>query len=449
MIYEKEALQLKRKKITAILILWGIIVISGITILNNTGKLNSIISFKNKNDIKLMNYKPAKKVNTSGFQVDKYDKTNIAGLINNNEVLTLTYKDMSRKSAVISDTSQYCSIYNLNTKSQKDFKDVNISLFYGLSPDKKYALYMEPAFLTKSTPEETKQVEKRGNLYRGLKVLNLFTGEVTTLIPDHSNGQFKWISNDKVWASFFTGWQIIGVDGKIYASGDYPVKGNDAAWAVGCDINDLGNTIDGKIYYGIDRVKPLNLSIESMDIKTKEKKAIFNTNDSLQASKQGDTIALDHSGKQVEISPGIYNSSSEIIILNSNGNIQKTTSFDGYVPLTNFFLSPDGSKAAYIDYDSSKHLEPNADPRNTNATLKIMDIKTGTSQDIIKSPYITNVIWSDSDDSLSFNSEKPIAIKQDPRKPYSIDDLKKLQDYENNILIKNENISSYVVTFDK
>ncbi|UZW13341.1 hypothetical protein OSC52_16015 [Clostridium pasteurianum] len=440
-----------RKKIISIILSAVIIVTAGFIVSKNTDILKYINYSKTESNIKLTNYKPAKKVNNSGFQIDKYDRTNITGLINDNEVLTLTYKDMPRETAVISDTSQYCSIYNLNTKAKKDFKDVNISLFYGLSPDKKYALYMEPAFLSKSTPEETKKAQQRGKLYRGLKILNLFTGKVNTLILDHSNGEFKWISNDKVWASFFTGWQIIGVDGKIYASGDYDVTGNIGAWTVGQDIKDLGNTVEGKIYYTKEENKPVNISLKSMDIKTKEIKPLFYSTNSLRASKQGNTIAMDHHIDHGEISPGIYNRTFETIILDSNGQMKRNISTNNYAFSDNFVLSPDGTKAAYIDQDNSKNTTPNTafDLNNIQSTLKIIDIKTGDSKEIIKCPYITNVLWSSLGDSLSFNSERPITIKHDDNKPYSIDDLKNFQDYKNTILNKNKNISSYVVTFDK
>lgn len=430
-----------KKKIISFIILAEIIIVSGTIAYKNINILKYINYNKTENSIKLTNYKPAKKVNTSGFQVDKYDKTNIAGLINNNEVLTLTDKDMPRETAVISDTSQYCSIYNLNTKSKKEFKDVNISLFYGLSPDKKYVLYMEPAFLTKSTPEETKKAQQRGKLYRGLKVLNLFTGKVNTLIPDHSNGEFKWISNDKVWASFFTGWQIIGVDGKVYASGDYDVTGNIGAWTVGQDIKDLGNTVEGTIYYTKEENKPVNISLKSMDIKTKEIKSLFYSTNSLHASKQGTTIAMDHHIDHGEISPGIYNRTFETIILDSNGQIKRNIPTNNYTFSDNFILSPDGTKAAYIDQDNSKNTTPNTafDLNNIQSTLKIIDIKTGSSKEIIKCPYISNIIWSNSGNSLSFLSGRPFITE-------------KSTDGKGTIKIsstRNENISSYVITFDK
>lgn len=436
-----------KKKIITFIILAGIIITSGTIVLKNTDILKHIESAKAKNNIKLMNYKPAKKVNTSGFQVDKYDNTNIVGLINGNEVLTLTTKDMPKKT-VISIENYYCSIYNLNTKSKKDFKDVNISNFYGLSPDKKYALYMEPVYASKETPEEVKQVQKRGNLYRGLKVLNLYTGQVNTLIPDHSNGEFKWISNDKVWASFFTGWQIIGVDGKVYASGDYDVTGNVGAWTVGYDINDLGNTVEGKIYYTKEENKPTNISLKSMDIKTKEIKSLFHSNNSLHAVKQDNTIVMDKSVDHGEISPGVYNRTFGAIILDSNGQVLRNIDFPSYFGLNNFVLSPDGSKAAYVEYDNAKNNAINTDnngkkvitdTNNVSSTLKIIDIKTGSSKEIIKCPQISNVVWNDTGDSLSFTSGSPYILEK------SID-AKGMMKFS---ATRNDNINSYVITFDR
>lgn len=438
---------MSKKKIILFIVLAGIIITSGTIVLKNTDVLQHIKSAKVENSIKLMNYKPAKNVNTSGYQVDKYDKTNIAGLINDNEVLTLTTKDVPKETVIPTNESYYCSIYNLNTKSKKDFKDVNISNFYGLSPDKKYALYMGPVYVSKETPEETKKAQQRGSLYHGLKVLNLFTGQVTTLIPDHSNGEFKWISNDKVWASFFTGWQIIGIDGKVYASGDYDVAGNVGAWTVGYDINDLGNTVEGKIYYTKEEDKPTNITLESMDIKTKEIKKLFSNKNSLHASKQGNTIAMDTFTDHGEISPGIYNRTFGAIILNSNGQVLRNIDLPDY-NLNNFVLSPDGSKAAYIEYDNAKNNTTNTDTNgkkaaidinNVLSTLKIIDIKTGATKEIIKCPYISNIIWNNTGHSLSFTSGRPYITKK------STDDKGRIKFSAT----RNENTSSYVITFDK
>lgn len=439
-----------KKKIITFIILAGIIITSVTIVLKNTDILKHIESAKAENNIKLMNYKPAKKVNTSGFQVDRYDNTNIAGLINDNEVLTLTTKDVPKKTVIPTNENYYCSIYNLNTKSKKDFKDVNIANFYGLSPDKKYGLYMDPVYVSKETPEETKKAQQRGNLYHGLKVLNLFTGQVTTLIPDHSNGEFKWISNDKVWASFFTGWQIIGVDGKVYASGDYDVPGNVGAWTVGSDINDLGNTVEGKIYYTKEEIKPTSISLKSMDIKTKEIKSLFHSDNSLNAVKQGNTIVMDKFVDHGEISPGVYNRTFGEIILDSNGNVIRNIDSPYYSGPNNFILSPDGSKVAYIEYDNAKKLTPpnntdsnankaTTDANNVPCTLKIIDIKTGATKEIIKCPYISNITWNDTGDSLSFTSGRP----------YIVNISKNDKGMTIGTATRNENISSYVITFDK
>lgn len=439
-----------KKKIITFIILAVIIVTTGAIVFKNTDILKYIQSAKSENNIKLMNYKPAKKVNTSGYQVDKYDKTNIAGLIDGNEVLTLTTKDVPKKTVIPTNENYYCSIYNLNTKNKKDFKDVNIANLYGLSPDKKYVLYMEPVYVSKETPEEVKKSQQRGSLYHGLKVLNLFTGQVTTLIPDHSNGEFKWISNNKVWASFFTGWQIIGVDGKVYASGDYDVTGNVGAWTVGYDINDLGDTVEGKIYYTKEEDKPTSISLKSMDIKTKEIKSLFHSDNSLNAVKQGNTIVMDKSVDHGEISRGVYNRTFSDIILDSNGNVLKNIDFPYYSGPNNFVLSPDGSKAAYVEYDNAKNPNPpnnttangkkaNTDVNNVPCTLKIIDIKTGSSKEIIKCPEISNIIWNNTGDSLSFTSGRPYIVKISKNAKGMIIGSTTI----------NENINSYVITFDK
>lgn len=437
---------MKTKKTIALLILAGVVVSSSAMVIKNTNILNSIESTRTETSIKLENYKSPKNVNTSAYQVDKYNNTNIAGLISDNEALTLTTKNVPEKTVIPTNENYYCSIYNLNDKSKKDFKDVNIANFYGLSPDKKHVLYMEPVYVSKDTPEEAKKAEQRGSLYHGLKVLDLSTGKVNTLIPDHSNGEFKWISNDKIWASFFTGWQIIGLDGKIYASGDYPVTGNDGAFIVGADIKDLGDSVDGKIYYSISKTNPLTLSLQSMDINTKETKDLFSTKNSLNASKQGNTIVMSNSADHGETSPGIYNRTYSEIILDSTGKLIRNIALPSYDQY-NFILSPDGSMGAYVqsdnvkpnNVDSNAKAATNTDINNTTCTLKIFDIKTGSSKEIIKCPYISNVIWNSKGDSLSFTSGRAYISK----KLTDADGMRKFS------ITPNENINSYVVTFDK
>lgn len=344
-----------------------------------------------KQSIKVMQYKPSAKVNEDGYQIDKYENADSTAWIGDSEVLTLTTKAVSKATVIPTNENYYCSIYNLNNKSKKDFKDVNIANFYGVSPNKKYVLYMEPVYVSKETPEEVKKAEQRGKLYHGLKVLTLSTGKVTTLIPDHSNGEFKWISNDKVWASFFTGWQIIGVDGKVYASGDYPVTGFDGAFTVGADIKDLGSAVEGKIYYSIGKTKPLNLILQSMDIRTKEIKDIFSNKNSLHASKQANTIVMDNFTDHGEISPGIYNRTFGEIILDSNGKVLKNIDLPNYT--SDFLLSPDGSKAAYVDSDGYTTTGKASNSTNTNTSLKVIDTKTGSIKEIVKASSLADKNW--------------------------------------------------------
>lgn len=149
-----------KKKTIGFIILAGIVITSGTVVIKNTDILKRIGSARTENNIIITNYKPPKNVNTSSYQVDKYDKTNIAGLINDNEVLTLTTKDIPKGTVIPTNENYYCSIYNLNNKSKRDFKDVNIANFYGISPDKKSILYMEPVYVSKETPEEAKKLGK-------------------------------------------------------------------------------------------------------------------------------------------------------------------------------------------------------------------------------------------------------------------------------------------------
>ncbi|MDF2505533.1 MAG: hypothetical protein K0R06_3027, partial [Clostridium sp.] len=139
----------------------------------------------------------------------------------------------------------------------------------------------------------------------------------------------------------------------------------------------------------------------------KETKTLFSNKNSLHASKQGNTIVMDNFIDHGEISPGIYDRTFQTIILDSNGQLIRNIDSTDYY-LNNFVLSPDGSKAAYIEYDNAKSNTTNSskqttvDINNIPSTLKIMDIKTGSSKEIIKCPYISNIIWNNTGDSLSF-----------------------------------------------
>ena len=146
---------------------------------------------------------------------------------------------------------------------------------------------------------------------------------------------------------------------------------------------------------------------------------------------------MDNSNDHGEISPGIYNRTFSEIILDSNGKVLRSIDLPNFIP-NNFVLSPDGSKAAYVvEYDDAKKATPAV--TNVPCTLKIIDIKTGSSKEIIKCPYISNIVWNNTGDFLSFTSGRPYITKKSTN-------IKGMTIFS---ATKNENINSYVITFDK
>jgi hypothetical protein len=216
--------------------------------------INYYNPFTDTQNIKVIAYKPSAKVNEDGFQIDKYGNVESVAWLSENEVLTL-----SKKSEFVNPGStriiRYCSIYDLNTKQSKDFKDVNIDEFLGVSPDKKYVLYAETIPIPKTGSSEWVEAVKSGALFhKNVKLLNLLTGQITDLNSQYlnSNGQFIWISNNKILVNYINTqtWAIIDTTGKVYDDGNFNEVYGDCCLLAGADeIKDTGNSVEGKFYY--------------------------------------------------------------------------------------------------------------------------------------------------------------------------------------------------------
>jgi len=205
-------------------------------------------------NIKLLVYKSPAETIVKGYQIDKYKNIESTTWINDNEVLTLTKKgEFKNPDSTI--PIRYCSIYNLNTKASKDFKDVNIDELIGVSPDKKYVLYAEARTIPKVGSFQWQKALNLGDsLHKNVKLLNLSTGEIISVNTEklNSDAQFIWLDNNKILANYFDKWAIIDIAGKVYADGNYNSDKFDSAWISGVDdIKDLGTSVEGKFYHTI------------------------------------------------------------------------------------------------------------------------------------------------------------------------------------------------------
>ncbi|MGH4123985.1 MAG: hypothetical protein ACREV6_13750 [Clostridium sp.] len=333
-------------------------------------------------NIKVMAYKPSAQTNEKGYQIDKYQKIESVAWINDNEVLTLTKKG-EFKNADSTVPIRYCSIYNLNTKSSKDFKDVNIDQFMGVSPDKKYVLYAEARFIPKvESPQWQKALDSGDLLHKNVKLLNLSTGEITNVNTEklNSDAQFIWVSNNKILANYFHKWEIIDTTGKAYAKGSYNADKYDGAWISGVDdIKDLGTSVEGKFYYTQDKNGKEGVKLCTVDVKTKEIKAIFSNKYSRTADKKGKTIIIDNLNNNGEISSeGLFvNRTFGAIIMDEYGKKLQEIKLPKGRCDTTYVLSPDGSKVAYVEFSNGMNTDP--DP-----SIKVIDTKTGAIKEIVK-----------------------------------------------------------------
>lgn len=392
---------LKKKIVIAILLTGSILGTSAKMLYSTNGTL--IAKAENK-DITLLAYKPAAQVNTSGYQIDKFDNLENVAWLKNDEVLSLKFKELhTNPDSTVS--IRYCSIYNLSTKTTKDFKDVNIDYFLGVSPDKKYVMYSEAINIPKGGSEEWQKAYDSGELlHRNIKILNLTNGEITDLKTEkiNSDAEFIWISNNKILSNYFQDWKIIDISGKVYAEGSYNNGKYNDAWISGTDIKDLGDSVEGKIYYSQWENGKEGTKVLSMDVKSKEIKSIFYNQYSLHAEKQGNTLLIDNYTNNGEKSPGVYNRTFGAYVIGENGEIKKDIKLlEG---CSKFILSPDGSKAAYASY---------IDAIDKNASLNVIDINTGEVKEIIKASKISNICWDSTGTTLSFTSGNSMFVNKD------------------------------------
>lgn len=370
------------KKILSLVLIIG--VVGGVT----TYGIISHLGASTTQTIKIMAYKPSAQINQNGFQIDKYKKIESVAWINDNEVLTLTKKG-DFKNPDSTQPIRYCSIYNLNTKSSKDFKDVNIDEFMGVSPDKNYVIYAEARIIPPVGSSQWKKAVNSGEIFhKNVKLLNLSTGEITKLDTKISNcnAQFIWVSKNKILVNYLHEWKIIDTTRKVYAKGSYNADKFDAAWISGVDdIKDLGTSVEGKFYYTQDKNGKEGVKLCTVDVNTKEIKTIFSNKYSRTADKKGKTIIIDHFDNNGKISTaGLFvNRTFGAVIMDESGKKLQNIKLPKDRCNWDFILSPDGSKVAYVEFDNAidTDIKKTSEP---DEYIKIIDVKTGVTKEVVK-----------------------------------------------------------------
>jgi hypothetical protein len=392
-----------KKKIISILLIVGIIgSVSIFTIDNNIQAASQ--------DIKITAYKASTIANENGYQIDKYEDVESEGWISDNEVLTLTKKGEHKDAYNLSDI-KYCSIYNLNTKESKDFKDVNIDQLLGISPDKKYVLYAEVRNIPAWESEECKAAIAAGEdiniddpkweseehkaaiasgefFHRNIKLLNLSTGEITDVATDirNSDTEFRWVDGNNILINYYTKCVISDLTGKVLEEGNYNNNWLTFTNLTGVeDIKYLDTGLEGKIYYTSCESGVVGSTLYSMDVKTKQiKKISFNHGSTgLGADKKGNTILLDNTKDNGPInSKGVFvNRTFGALILDETGKVLHDVDLATGKYAKDFILSPDGSKVAFIEENNCIKQQEGVDE---DPVLKIIDTKTGNIKEIVK-----------------------------------------------------------------
>jgi hypothetical protein len=129
-----------------------------------------------------------------------------------------------------------------------------------------------------------------------------------------------------------------------------------------------------------------------MDVKTKEIKSIFSDKSALNADEKGKTIIMDNiDNNGAPSANGVYyNRTFGALIMDESGKkLQDMKLPKGRFSVTatfasDFILSPDGSKAAYIEGEQQIGTNGKIGNDENNTCIKVIDTKTGDIKEIVK-----------------------------------------------------------------
>lgn len=435
-----------KKKVIAIILVLGIIGSAGMII---KSKYTQTVQASDQ-DIKLMSYKASDVINENSFQIDKYENIESIAWINDNEVLTLSKKGEFKNRDSTTDV-KYCSIYNLNTKESKDFKEVNIDdhMPVKISTDKRYVLYVEPRTIPKIHSDEWQKALDSGDLlHRTIKILDLITGDIIEpgIEKNNRDAQFEWIGNDKLLINYNDKWVITNVTGKVIEEGSFKTNSDTFVNVVGFDdIKDLDTGLKGKMYYFQHDSKEENgdKKLLSMDINAKEIKNIFSNKNVTDACKMGTTVMV-----QYDYGNNEDNAEDEIIhgfsILDESGKVLHDIKLPADREGGSYALSPDGSKAGYIEGRDLIDIGP-AEDGDVQEAIKIIDTKTGNIKEIVKVSDLDKKAEDDNGSTDKADSNGNDEEKKAPNKSYT---SRIYWDSKGTSLFFRYKKNTYVVSFD-
>ena len=394
-------------------------------------------------NIKVMKYTSQDTESIDRYQIEKYEGIKSVEWLGDDEVLILSKNDNVTETDSNAEVS-YCSIYNLETGSKMDYKDANICEYLGTSQDKNYVLYAEARIIPKVESKEWQEAVDSGNiLHKNVKILNLKTAQISQLDTEkiNSDAQFKWISNDKIIENYFDKWKIVDINGNIYASGSYQTTSKDqTVWLSGVDdLKDSGDAVEGKFYYSQDCTQykngPIGIKINSYDISSNKIKTIYTSECSNSSEKKGKIITMDNYYNNGEASAnGVFeNRTFGSLIIDVEGNLIQEIKLPKGRISSNCVLSPDGSKAVYVEGDAPI----NCTTKEQGIIIKYIDIKTGEINEIIKTAslkeasldssnekmnqtfLIKNICWNSTGTAVSFTYQSSL-VDNNPINTYII-----------------------------
>ena len=360
-----------------------------------------------KRKIKVMEYKSPVTTIENSCEIQKYENIKNVQWLYKNEVLALTKRSEQNDNSITADSS-YCNTYNIKTKNSKEFKDANIGKILGVSPDKKLVLYSEPEEVAQV--EGPNRIESSIDSGENLKLLNLSTGEFVDLVTEGERYaiEYRWISNNKIIGNYRDSWKVFDIDGKVYQEGNYAAK-EVCPLLVGVDnLKDLGDSVEGKFYYSQLKAQEVGGELNTLDVNTKELKTIYSSCIPFYADKKGETIILSSCSYKNALTTGFG-----VIIIDESGNVIKEINlYEGKEEsakyASNYVLSPDGSKAAYIQSDAL----PSSSDMSPELSVNVLDIKTGTKKQIVNLSSLNDNSARNSYSIIEENDKDGNAVKK-------------------------------------
>ncbi|HCW52317.1 MAG TPA: hypothetical protein DG753_00940 [Clostridium sp.] len=253
--------------------------------------------------INVVSYKEPAQINESGYQTTKYENLDAYDWIDDDNVLIL--KDNGNYHNFDSDIDMaYVSIYNLDTKTYKDFNNMTMDAhcFYSVSPSGRYVLYGEPRYIPEIESEEWKKAcDSQELFHEKYDILDLKTGEILEEFDktiNNCSADYRWISDDKIFVNYGGEWDILNKEGKSLKRGYFNFDNCYSSYAslTGInDIKDLGDECNGKLYYTKDFMGSdgnLGINIYSTDINSSKEELICKYEHSFESDKKGKNIAI-------------------------------------------------------------------------------------------------------------------------------------------------------------